>query len=56
MSSHGPPFITGHGHLHQGSTAATITIPLLSGVDINPNLFAKKHKQEHPSHGSMTCS
>jgi hypothetical protein len=39
-----------------GVSCSHVTFPLLSGVDINPNLFAKKHKQEHPSHGSMTCS
>jgi hypothetical protein len=34
-----------------------VTFPLLSGVDTNPNLFAKKHKQEHrPRHGSSSCS
>ena len=34
-----------------------VTFPLLSGVETNPNLFAKKHKQEHrPRHGSSSCS
>jgi hypothetical protein len=50
----GPPLV-GHG-LGIGVTCSHMTFPLLSGVDINPDLFEKKHKQEHKrTYGHATC-
>lgn len=50
-----PPMMHGSGG-SVGVDCQHVTFPLLSGVEINPNLFRKKHKQERPSHSDMTCS
>jgi hypothetical protein len=43
-------------HIAVGVTCSHVNVPLLSGVETNPNLFAKKHKQERPAHGTAQCS
>ena len=50
----GPPAV-GHG-AGVGVTCSHVSIPLLGGVETNPNLVAKKHKQERPPHGTSPCS
>jgi hypothetical protein len=40
-----------------GVACHNVPIPLLGGVDINPDIFEKKHKQEHkPRYGHMKCT
>ena len=40
-----------------GIACHNATFPLLSGVDTNPDIFEKKHKQEHkPTYGLAKCS
>ena len=40
-----------------GIACHNATFPLLSGVDTNPDIFEKKHKQEHkPTYGHAKCS
>lgn len=55
IAGRGP--VAGRGsHIGVGVSCSHVNIPLLSGVETNPNLFAKKHKQERPAHGPASCS
>jgi hypothetical protein len=38
-----------------GVSCSHVTFPLLSGVEINKNIFAHKGKQEHKAHGPGSC-
>jgi hypothetical protein len=38
-----------------GVSCSHVTFPLLSGVEINKNIFAHKGKQEHKTHGPGSC-
>jgi len=38
-----------------GVSCTQMTFPLLSGVEINKNIFAHKGKQEHKSQGGASC-
>lgn len=54
--THPPPPLAPHlPKSGPGVACSNVTFPLLSGVDINPDLFAKKHKKEKPQHGHAIC-
>jgi hypothetical protein len=52
--SHEPAFVGG-GIGIVGVSCKQLTFPLLSGVDTNPDIFAKKGKQEHKPKPTQHC-
>jgi hypothetical protein len=54
QQGHEPVFVGG-GHGIVGVSCKQMTFPLLSGVETNPNIFAKKGKQEHKPRPTHHC-
>jgi hypothetical protein len=54
QQTHEPVFVGG-GKGIAGVTCKNVSIPLLGGVEINPNIFAHKGKQEHKPRPTHHC-